>query len=609
MAQEYSLVRLSHSDTLLKNASCHITNQNGLNINLEQEINKQNTDIIGRQIIDNLLLLEKNLLNEFTESVLNIVNLCLNNSQLNDLPNSLNMLRNLIQLNLENNEFTYLPNVVCELSNLKRLYASKNRIKQVPNKLGNLLNLEILDLSVNRLTDLPNSCAKLNHVEYCYLDSNRFKRIPNCIAKGMKNLKFFTFCQNLCSELNVYPKSIEVIQFHANRNGNCPSFPKWILSSKYKKLEVVSLDKTRFQNFNLPKKSFISYVKKLSINQCYLNHREVEKIITGMMNLESLIIGNENKSITIENRKIDFKNNFCTIPIATKKRPSSLEELHISNTGLVVVPKIINKFVNLFYINISSNCLSLLPEEICTLKNLTKLIADKNNLEELPENIGELTSLKQLKLCHNRLHKLPNSMESLHKLEYLDLYNNNFEIIPELIWRLKSLVGLDIEQNYVSTEYLLLTRNMRETLRAHWSHLFDCKSACGPKLKPSPNHKCGSSILSSIRKSFSSLSSTSESNLSREEQDLELLPQGTYNELMNERWDTSEDSADEFDPNEYKEPKRFGYSPFTFYKPFQRVYCPGDYHPSRVVTRVVEMLRKGTLIWQSNYEEGQFEDP
>ncbi|CAK9834332.1 Leucine-rich repeat protein soc-2 homolog [Anthophora retusa] len=608
MAQEYSSVKVSYCNTLSKNASCHCSNQNGSNTIPEQETDKQNTDITERQIVDTLLLLENNLLNDFTEGVLNIVNLCLNDSQLNDLPSSLSMLKNLTQLTLEKNEFTYLPNVVCELSNLRRLYASRNQIKHVPNKLGNLSNLEILDLSVNRLKDLPNSCAKLNKVELCCLDSNRFKRIPNCIAKGMKNLKHFTFCQNLCPELNIYPKSINVIQFYAERNGNCPSFPKWILSSKYKKLEVVSLNKTRFQNFNLPKKSFISYVRRLSMNQCYLHHKEMERIIAGMMNLEDLMIGNENLSITIENRKVDLKNYFCTIPIATKKRPSTLEELHICNTGLAVVPKIINKFINLSYVNISSNSLYSLPEEICTLKNLSKLIADQNNLEKLPENIGELSSLRQLKVCHNRLHKLPNSMELLHELEYLDLYNNNFEALPEVIWRLNSLIGLDIEQNYISTEYLLLTRSMRETLRAHWCNFIDCKTANGPKLKPSQNPERSSSS-SSTDQSLSSLSNSFGGNLSEEEQHLEFLPQEVYNNLIDEHWDTSENSADEFDPNEHKEPKRVGYPPFTFYKPFQRVYCPADFHPTRVGTRIVEMLRKGTLIWQTSYEEGQFEDP
>lgn len=60
---------------------------------------------------------------------------------------------------------------------------------------------------------------------------------------------------------------------------------------------------------------------------------------------------------------------------------------------------------------------------------------------------------------------------------------------------------------------------------------------------------------------------------------------------------------------ENKEPKKRTFPPFTFYQPFEQIYRPADFHEDRIMTRVLKMLQNGTLVWLSNYEEGQFEDP
>ncbi|CAL7936057.1 unnamed protein product [Xylocopa violacea] len=597
MTEECNLENLSNEFKSLKVVTSN-THQNGLNTISTEEIDNQIEKITGKQIIEKLNVLDNNLnhvSNISVEYLSHLVDLNLYNCRLKYLPNSLNMLKALNCLNLDDNQFYVLPSVICELTNLKKLWACRNKIAKVPSNLGDLSNLEILFLSTNQLTDLPMSCANLNRLEVCCLCTNKFQRIPDCIAKGMRNLQILMVSQNPYMELNIYPQSINLKSFYAEQNHICPSFPVWILNAKYTKLETVVLNDTRFKTFNFRQKSWVSYVKKLMMKQCNLQEKEIEKIISGTTKLEQLVIGNG---------KTNNQNYFPNMPIKTMQDASSLKQIDMHDTGLVVIPNTINKFVNLSDMNLSSNNIFFLPEEICCLKSLSRLIMDNNHIASLPQNIGDLISLRELKIRNNDLNRLPDSMKSLSNLEYLDLYDNELETVPEMIADLASLKGLDLEQNFFSTKYLSPTRvpyyeNMRDVLRNYWlDSLFGYESLCGCKPKPF-NNELSSSPSSSLSKS----------NLSDEEGVYSTIPGGTYNELMNERWDTSEDSAEEFDPHEHKEPRKRMYHPFTFYKPFQQEYCPAESHPPRVITRVIELLRNGTLVWTTNFEEGQFEDP
>lgn len=415
-----------------------------------QETNNEITNMTGKEIIENVSLAQNNLQslpNGFIEYISKLVDLDLSNSRLRTLPKSLNMLKSLVSLNLNSNQFSTLPNVICELYNLEKLWASGNKIKYVPCNLGNLSKLETLSLNVNQLKDLPNSYAKLNQLKVCHLSTNKFKKIPNCIARGMESLQILEFSQNNYVNLDVYPKSTNLTTFYAEENDICPSFPNWILCSNYKKLETVSLNKTRFQTFHQPTRTSICYVKKLFMKQCDLNSKTVEFIIAGMINLEELVLGN---------KKVLYQNYLPIIPINKKERPCSLKVLDIQSTGLPQVPKTINKFCNLINLNLSCNNIFFLPKEICTLKNLITLIIDNNHLKTLPKNFGKLTSLRELKLCHNQLVKLPLSMKTLYNLEYIDLYDNEFEVLPIVVMFFRNLKGMDLEQNYFSTERILV---------------------------------------------------------------------------------------------------------------------------------------------------------
>ena len=600
MFPECCIERLPDDDALqltLK-APVHNRGQNDSNAIFTKDISKRICEIAKTQAVENLSLSGNHLScipNGLTESLTTLVHLNLSNNELNDLPSSLNLLKSLAYLSLDCNKLTFVPNVISELASLKTLTARENKIREVPEELENLSNLEDLDLGSNCLKTLPDSCANLNCLKYLSLSKNMFLIIPNCITNGMQNLRVLNFSQNRQLDLNVPPKSVNLIAFYAENNNVCPSFPLWVLSSEYSNLETVSLNETRFKSFKLPDEPAKSCVKNLSMKDCAMFETIVERIIKGMTSLERLIVGNS--------RGIS-ENKFWHLPIESSEEPSCLKEIDVSRTGIPIMLRTISNFVNLSKLDVSFNAINWLPDEICSLRNLNTLMVHKNMLGMLPNDIGGMEALRELKASYNNLYELPSSMGSLSNLQYIDLYDNEFESVPEVIEKLPNLIGLDLEVNYFSTDGLSPIRNvhyesMRDVLRDHWPE--DYKNFSSAKTKPPEE-------LEAIDdKRLSRSSSSSEDSYSDKIQ-MCSYPEGFLNQHASEHWDSSEDTADEFDPHECKEPKIRLYPPFTFYKPFQRVYCPADTHKQQTLSRVTQMLRDGTLVWPTNHEDGQFED-
>lgn len=315
---------------------CNTTEENDSNVILTQDISKEVSEMAQIRTIENLSLLGNqlpHLPNNLTESLTNLVYLNLGNNQLKDLPDSLNILKKLVYLNINYNKLCFIPNVVCELDSLKTLTAHGNHIQSVPKNLCDLSNLEDLDLSCNSLSSLPPTCEKLNSLKKLSLASNKFKVIPKCVANGMENLEIFSFSRNIRSELNVSPKSVNLIAFYAENNSLCPSFPLWILYTKYVKLEMVSLNETQFEVFKLPNIPFKSSVRKLSMKQCKIFETTVERMIAGMTSLEQLLLGN------LRVHHINNGNNFWCLPIETLKKPSCLKEIEANGTGVPVISR------------------------------------------------------------------------------------------------------------------------------------------------------------------------------------------------------------------------------------------------------------------------------
>lgn len=124
----------------------------------------------------------------------------LRNTQRNlqNLPQSLEMLTNLSDIDLSQNELPKVPDFLYTLPNLKRLNLSDNLIDKISMDIGEAWKeLETLNLSRNRLSALPPSLCKLSKLRRLYVSFNclDFSGIPSGIGK-LCNLEVFAASNN-----------------------------------------------------------------------------------------------------------------------------------------------------------------------------------------------------------------------------------------------------------------------------------------------------------------------------------------------------------------------------------------------------------------------------
>ncbi|XP_043490452.1 leucine-rich repeat protein SHOC-2-like isoform X1 [Polistes fuscatus] len=577
------LVYKEQAESIINHCQRSLMESSGMNSILMNNYNEESSNSKSVLHIQDSCNLKKEFLpNKLT----NLIKLDLTNCYLTELPKYLCLLKNLQHLILNNNELSCLPNVVGDLKELISLKVHNNNLKEVPENIGNLLNLEDLDLSFNKLTDIPCTYKILNRLKYLSIANNNFTCIPNCIKTGMSSLEMLVLSQNIHIMLDIPLHSTNIKRFYARNNDICSLFPNWIFNKKYNQLEEVLLDHTVFKNFYFSSKKIpISNIKKLSMIECKLSEQLLSQIFKRLASPESLNIGND-----VLTAKINL---FSFLPIQDINTKSSLKEINIRQTNIAKIPKCINEFLALVTIDISYNYITWLPNEICELHNLQNLIMNDNLLVSLPDSIGQLASLKTLKANNNALTSLPSSIIHLNNLQFLDLYNNELFKETNVNINMTTLQGIDLEQNYFLTNDLPITYNyehLRAALLEYWNEKFRVVGLKKETVYDSDNKFDSLCIYNTNDDKFSEVQ--------------------TSFEWSKENWDESDDSAEDFDPNECWKPKLIRCSPLVAYKrKFLREYfCPADLHAKPTLKHVQQMIDNGILSLNTEFETGQFDD-
>ncbi|XP_066602579.1 uncharacterized protein [Prorops nasuta] len=306
-------------------------------------------------------------------------------------------------------------------------------------------------------------------------------------------------------------------------------------------------------------------------SSCQLSDTILDKLVEVLENIENLSIGNSRSFVN--------RNSFWHFPIINLKNNEKLKKLNIQEANISILSPEISRFTNLKELNVSGNYISWLPDEVCNLLQLRSLNIDRNKISYLPPNIGNLYMLKELKASHNYLSRLPDST----------CMGNEFHEFPGQIKHL-NLLGLDIDQNLFPTDSFMMTdisyEKLRISLRDHWKNE---DKLTGFRVKSNKDSE-------SCQSDSSSLGSKSPT-------ECVILEN---NKIM-EDWDVSNDSANEFDPNEKIIPRSKNVLA-SIKRINQRRFCPADFHPVSTTRKIRQMRQTGNLKCQIKLVEGQFDD-
>lgn len=124
--------------------------------------------------------------------------------------------------------------------------------------------------------------------------------------------------------------------------------------------------------------------------------------------------------------------------------------INLYGCGLIGIPKEIEFFKNLEYLNIKKNKLSRLPIELFKLKKLASLSLSDNNMSSIPNELARLKSLLSLDMGGNAITYVSSVLGKLKNLQYLSLSHNEITTIPTEIIKLSSLKDLWLDHNKLS---------------------------------------------------------------------------------------------------------------------------------------------------------------
>jgi Leucine-rich repeat (LRR) protein len=136
-----------------------------------------------------------------------------------------------------------------------------------------------------------------------------------------------------------------------------------------------------------------------------------------------------------------------------KKSPRQVEELHLTNSPLVLIDTSFNQFTSLKVLNLSYNPIMEITANtsIPSLKELNLSHASYN-----PWKIGAIgkafPNLEELDLSNNQLSFIWSGLQSLHHLTRLDVSNNHLIDIPVEMMYLSNLKELNLSKNEIKLQ-------------------------------------------------------------------------------------------------------------------------------------------------------------
>ena len=117
-----------------------------------------------------------------------IMQLAVNDTDLENIPEDLGSLKSLNFISLVNNKISVIPESIGELDNLKALLLAGNNISKLPEAFVNLTSLQVLDLSNNKFNEIPTQLWALTELTELKLKENPLSSEENTIIQKVPDL-------------------------------------------------------------------------------------------------------------------------------------------------------------------------------------------------------------------------------------------------------------------------------------------------------------------------------------------------------------------------------------------------------------------------------------
>ena len=307
----------------------------------------------------------------------NIHQLCLNTSDVPELPTYLTKLSNLRTLTIVQSgfdlsnadvifptlskleklemtdiELTELPSTIGMLHHLQELICPENALTHLPEEIGLLSQLRILNLNNNNITELPATLTQLTNLQRLELHQNPIATLP----KGFSQLQQLTHLEIENAVMTQIPTEIASLRNLSHFRWNTIDAPDFLLE--------------------IPGLTGVHLHKKLGLSK------------KEMYNLDRIT-------------NLDISQALSTLPESISAL-QNLQSLKIRANQLQSLPDSIGELSKLHILRLQRNQLSEIPDSIGKLTQLTVLNLATNQLTTLPESISQLTNLRELFLSHNR---------------------------------------------------------------------------------------------------------------------------------------------------------------------------------------------------------------
>lgn len=172
----------------------------------------------------------------------NVIQLSLYESDLFELPSTIDNLDHLEVLRVIKCELLEIPPELFNINSLQNIDFSMNSIKEIPSEIKNLFKLKKLDLSNNKIKKIPESIGELKELESLYLNNNGIEFIPKTIL----NLKKLRSLSLTFGEISEFPSSIiklNKLESLVITGGNFETLPDLFYELKNLKYLYIRCDK------------------------------------------------------------------------------------------------------------------------------------------------------------------------------------------------------------------------------------------------------------------------------------------------------------------------------------------------------------------------------